>query len=376
MGLDERHKETKRVTLIGAVVNLVLSALQIIFGWLTHSQALFADGIHTLSDLVSDFLVLFSSSQASKKADKEHPFGHGRIETLGSVILSMMLVAVGVAIAIRAYFSFIHGTSQQPEMLALVFAAIAILAKELLFRYTLLTARKIHSSLLESNALHHRSDVYSSLVVFIGIAGQLLGLPYFDIGAAFLVSLLIINMGIKLNIKAFKELIDTSLKPELVKQLSSTIMSVDGVLGIQQLRTRSMGGLGFIDTDIQVDSKISVSEGHYIATCVEVKIKKSFPSIQDIKVHIDPYEEGDIHQQASLLPNREALLFQLDTVWAPIDGHSAIKSVNIHYHADSTEIDIILPLSFAQTSNNETAAALKKAALSLPFITKLNIYFA
>jgi len=363
------------VTLVGAAVNLVLSSVQIVFGWLTHSQALVADGVHTLSDLLSDFLVLFASSKASEKADDDHPYGHARIETLASVILGLMLMLIGFAIGVKGSFAIINKTIQQPESLALIFAAVAIISKELLFRYTIHFAKKIHSTLLESNAFHHRSDVFSSIVVFFGIGGQLLGIPYFDVAAAFVVAIMIINMGLRLSIKALKELIDTALEPKVVKQISTTVNNVSGVYGIHSLRTRSMGGFGCIDIDIEVNPKISVSEGHYIAIRVEKSIKDTFKNIHDVKIHIDPYEEDDLHHSMHQLPDRTELLFKLYDVWSSINDSEAIKNVNIHYLNNTIEIDLILPLEFAKENHRSTISDLKEATLAFPFVTKLRIFY-
>lgn len=376
MNLDERHKVTKKVTLVGAFTNFTLSVLQMVFGLLGHSQALFADGIHTLSDLVSDFIVLFASGKASQQADEEHPFGHARIETLASVLLGMILFFVGVSIAIRGTYSLYTNSVQQPEALALLFAAVGIALKEFLYRYTVYHAKKIHSTLLESNAWHHRSDALSSLIVFVGIGGQLLGIPYLDVAAAFIVAGFIIKMGLNLAFKAFKELIDTALEPELIENIHNTITSINGVYGIHQLRTRSMGGLGYIDVDLEVNPKISVSEGHYIAGCVEQKVKHDFPQIKDVKIHIDPYGEEDAHHQISQLPPRSKLLFNLYSAWSKVEESDNIKNINIHYHSNSIEVDIILPMSFASDEHREDIQNLKEITLSNDYIEKINIYFA
>lgn len=376
MDLNQRHKTTKRVTLVGAFTNVILSFLQIVFGWITHSQALIADGLHTLSDLVSDFLVLFASSKAKEKADENHPYGHARIETLASVVLGLLLAGVGFSIGAKGILSIINDTLEQPETLALAFAALAIVSKELLYRYTIHFAKKIHSSLLESNAYHHRSDVASSLVVFAGIGGQLLGIPYFDIAAAFIVALMIIRMGFKLALKAIKELIDTALEPELVNQIRSLVLKVKGVYGIHQLRTRSMGGLGYIDIDIEVNAKITVSEGHYIASCVEQAIKQNFKQIFDVKIHIDPYGEDGSHPSTQQLPSREDLLISLYEAWSTIHDSDILKNINIHYRSNSIEIDLILPLELVEKDNKSLISDLKTSTLSIPLIDKLNIYFA
>ena len=165
MEIEERYKITQRVTLTGAVVNCGLACLQITFGLLGKSQALLADGFHTLSDLCTDFIVLYASRRASKAADEDHPYGHGRIETLASMVLGAMLALVGVGIGIRGVESIFDPSPVNPETITIVFASLAIVAKESLYHYTLRAARATHSSMLEANAWHHRSDVLSSIVV-------------------------------------------------------------------------------------------------------------------------------------------------------------------------------------------------------------------
>lgn len=373
--LKQRHQITKHVTLIGALVNLIVSLLQIIFGWLSYSQALLADGVHTLSDLISDFLVLAASAHAQKQPDEDHPFGHARIETLASVALGLLLIFVAISIAIRGAFSVLDQNNITPDSYALFFAAIAIFSKEILFRYTLNKSKLIHSALLESNAWHHRSDVFSSLVVFAGIGGQLLGIAYLDIAAAFIVALMILKMGFKLSIKAFKELIDTALEPKTVKQIEDCIQAVNGVFHVHQLRTRSMGGLGYVDVDIEVNPKISISEGHFIATQVETSVKQQFNQIQDIKIHIEPFDHDDIHQQMNDFPTREKLLFNLYSALDTVHSSEIIKNVNIHYLPTHIEVDIILPIDMSKQKHQTSVQAIKNATLGVKFIEQINIYF-
>ena len=199
METEERYRITRKVTLTGAVVNCCLAALQITFGLLGKSQALLADGLHTLSDLSTDFIVLYASRRASKAPDEDHPYGHGRIETLASILLGGMLVMVGIGIAIRGVESIFNPSSTNPEAITIVFASLAIVAKEGLYRYTLHAARKAHSSMLEANAWHHRSDALSSIVVVIGISAQLLGVAHMDAVAAIILSAMILRMGFLLG---------------------------------------------------------------------------------------------------------------------------------------------------------------------------------
>ena len=157
MQAENRHGIIKKVTLLGALVNCLLAASQIVFGFIGQSQALLADGFHTLSDLSTDLIVLVAIEQSSKAADEDHPFGHGRIETLASVILGVILIGVGIGIAYRGIDSIFSPRAANPEIFTLLFAGLAIFAKEFLYRYTIRAAKQVHSTLLESNAWHHRS---------------------------------------------------------------------------------------------------------------------------------------------------------------------------------------------------------------------------
>ena len=262
---NDRYRITQRVTLTGAVVNCVLASLQVVFGVLGKSQALVADGIHTLSDLCTDFIVLYASRRSAKAADKSHPYGHGRIETLASMLLGAILGMVGIGIGIRGIDSIIHPTNVNPEAITLVFAGLAIAAKESLYHYTLRAARATHSSMLEANAWHHRSDALSSVVVVAGISAQLLGVPYMDATAAIIVAAMVALIGLRLARKALDELIDTSLEPELIQQVRALMQNLPSVTGVHNLRSRSMGGQGYLDAHIEVDSDLTVSEAHYIA---------------------------------------------------------------------------------------------------------------
>jgi len=221
----ERHRITQRVTLTGAAVNCVLASLQIVFGLLGKSQALLADGIHTLSDLSTDFIVLYASKRSSKAADTDHPYGHGRIETLASMLLGAILGMVGIGIGIRGVETIFNPQAFNPEAITIVFAGIAIVAKEGLYRYTLRAARATHSSLLESNAWHHRSDALSSIVVVIGISAQVMGVPYMDAVAAIIVACMISWMGLRLGRKALDELIDTGLDLDLIEQVRGAMQA-------------------------------------------------------------------------------------------------------------------------------------------------------
>ena len=375
MIIDRRHRVIKKITITGAIVNCLLATSQIVFGIIGHSQALLADGFHTLSDLLSDFIVLFAVSQSSAAADEEHPYGHGRIETLATVLLGFLLAAAGVGIGYRGIDSIIASQQTNPELITLVFAGLAIFAKEFLYRYTMKAAKQVHSSLLESNAWHHRSDALSSVVVLVGISAQLLGIPYMDIIAAIVVAIMIIIMGVRLTSKAFAELIDTSLDSELVGRVKSLIEGNASVRKVHSLRSRSMGGLGYVDAEIRVNPRLTVSEAHYIAFSLERAIKADFEQIIDVSIHVDPLTESG-HDSVTELPPRIEIEGMLAAAWQDLPCCDRIERIRLHYLRSQVEVDLVLPGSLSTADYSEQIDHLIDKAVDLKHIGKVNIYFS
>ncbi len=375
MEIEQRHKIVKRVTITGAVINCLLATSQIIFGIIGQSQALLADGFHTLSDLLSDFVVLFAVRQSSLAADEDHPYGHGRVETLATVLLGFLLVTAGLGIGYRGISSIIYAQQSNPELITLFFAALAIFAKEFLYRYTIRAAKHIHSRLLESNAWHHRSDALSSTVVLIGISSQLLGIPYMDALAAIVVAIMISVMGYKLTSKAFAELIDTSLDIELVEQVKSLILGNESVRKIHSLRSRSMGGLGYVDAEIRVNPRLSVSEAHHIAFSLEQAIKTSFAQIIDVSIHVDPLTESG-HDSVTDLPPRAEILEMLNSAWSDSPCSNQIEQIRLHYLQSQIEIDVILPGTLCSDEHTAQIDRMIEQTAGLKHIGKVNIYFS
>ncbi len=375
MDRTERHKITQRVTLTGAAVNCGLASLQIVFGLLGKSQALLADGIHTLSDLSTDFIVLYASSRSSRAADKDHPYGHGRIETLASMLLGAILAMVGIGIGLRGIDTIFNPLPYNPEAITIVFAAIAIVAKEGLYHYTRRAARITYSSLLESNAWHHRSDALSSIVVVIGISAQLMGIPYMDAVAAIIVAVMISWMGLRLGRKALDELIDTGLDLNLIEQVHGAMQANASVIGIHNLRSRSMGGLGYVDAHIEVDPDLTVSEAHYIAHHIEYQVKKQFPKIIDVQIHIDPLDDSIRESVLAGLPERQLIEQDLQQAWAGISESEEIVQTKLHYLDQLIEVDLVLPASMCTPTHAAGIGKLKAGASGLDYIGKVNVYY-
>jgi len=342
---SERYRETRRVTLIGSAIDLVLGVLKIIFGFAAHSQALIADGVHSLSDLATDFMVIYAAKHASKSADEKHPYGHGRIETVATVILGLALITVAVGIAWDAVDRLLHPDDLlQPGVLALVVAAISVLAKEWIYRYTLVVAKRLRSKMLQANAWHSRSDAISSIIVVVGVGGTMAGFPYLDAIAAVAVGLMIAKIGWDLSWNSLHELIDTALDAEEVEEIRREILSVEGVATLHMLRTRRMGSEALVDVHILVDPYISVSEGHQVGETMRRHLIEVFDDISDVMVHIDA-EDDEAAAPCLGLPLRERVLPQLRKGWRHIPAAAHIEREVLHYIDGAISVELLLPLS-------------------------------
>jgi cation diffusion facilitator family transporter len=306
----ERFAAAQKSTWVSIGINVLLTTLQMVGGFFAHSQALMADGLHSLSDLLSDVLVLYANRHGSRHADADHPYGHARIETAATLILGTFLAVLGAVLLVAAAMRLQHPEAMRAvNPVALAIAVLALVAKEGLFRYMLAVAKKVRSQMLVANAWHARSDAASSLVVIVGVAGNLLGFTFLDLVAAAVVGVMIAHMGGKLALEAMAELIDTGLDAEEVEAIRQTLLNIHGVRGLHELRTRKMADNALVDAHIMVDPKISVSEGHYIAESARHAVLKNH-HVMDVMVHIDP--EDDIQAKPNAhLPNRPGLLAHL-----------------------------------------------------------------
>lgn len=351
----QRYRASLRVTLTSVAANLALSVAQIVVGFLGKSQALVADGVHTLSDLLTDFLVLFALKHGRKDADEEHPYGHARIETAVTLILGIVLAAVGVGIAVSAGLKLARGQAfVTPSAITLWIALGTLAAKEVLYHYTMRVANRFDSSMLRANAWHHRSDAVSSLVVVAGIGGALLGFAYLDSIAAIVVALMILKIGGELAWQALKELIDTGLSHQDLESIRGAILSVDGVKALHLLRTRRVGGGAMADVHIIVDDRLSVSEGHQIGEAVRAKLIGEFP-ITDVTVHIDTEEDVD-RPSCDGLPLRDEVQQRLQRYFADIPQSSRIERITLHYTGGRIVVELVLPRAAAP--DDATARAL------------------
>jgi cation diffusion facilitator family transporter len=261
---ERRYRETQRVTWLGTLADALLAVLKVTFGVIGQSQALIADGLHSLADVAADLIVLFAARHGREGPDADHPYGHARIETAAAVAMGVILflIALGLmADAVVRLFNPAHLLA--PGWMPLFIAALALLVKEILYQYTMVLARRHRSQLLRANAWHHRSDSVSSLVVLVGVGGTLAGLHYLDAIGAVVVGLMIIHVAWELSWHAVRELIDTGLEQERVEAIRRAILTVDGVKALHKLRSRRMGADALVDVHILLTfPEVSVSEGH------------------------------------------------------------------------------------------------------------------
>lgn len=363
----ERHRAARRSTWISVAVNVILSTLQIVIGVFSKSQALIADGIHSFSDLLSDFMVLYANRHSSRGADQEHPYGHARIETAATLLLGIFLVGVGIALLWSAGIKLQDPARMvQVHPAALVMAAITLVSKETLFRYLMGVAKRVRSRMLAANAWHSRSDAAASLVAVVGISGNLAGYRFLDLLAAALVGFMIARMGWRLGYGALSELVDTGLSEEEVAQIRNTLIETPGVRGLHDLRTRKMADQALVDAHVLVDPRISVSEGHYIAEQARKRVLQHHHVI-DVMVHIDP--EDDAGAEPSLhLPDRDSLLRYLEQ---RLEGAlpPGQKTV-LHYLDGKVEAEVFLDRSFC-----DLPGSLQELQRRLDILLANNEYF-
>ena len=356
----------KQITLIGAIVNLFLAIFKITIGTIGNSHALVADGVHSFADLLSDALVWFATHFGAQAADVEHPYGHKRIETVATVFLSLLLMLAGFGIVIDAAEHLYLADQLRPSYYVLLAAMISVVANEILYRYTNHVGLRINSALLKANAWHHRSDAASSIVVLVGVTGSLFGLIYLDALAAIIVGIMVLIMGWQFGWSSLLELIDTGADEETLEKIQHIIVSSSGVREVHQLRTRSMAGNMLVDVHVQVDPRISVSEGHHIAQQVHFVLMREFENIVDVIVHIDP-EDDEIHPPSLHLPSREDLLPLIQKACQDLPQ---AKHITLHYLAGQLEVDMALGAEMIKNADHfsQLQVAYTNALKQIPFV--------
>ncbi|MEA3395677.1 MAG: cation diffusion facilitator family transporter [Pseudomonadota bacterium] len=329
---NEEQRQALRSTWVSVWVNIFLASAQVTIGFFARSQALIADGIHSLSDLVADGVVLFAARHSHAEADETHQYGHARFETAASLAIGLILLATGIGMVWSAGVKLHAGVGMDAvHPIALATAALTLVAKEGLFRYMRRIGERLKSSLLIANAWHARADAASSLVVAVGIGANLMGYHSMDAVAAIIVGFMISKAGWEFSVEAFHGLTDHALDPEEIERIRQTILSVDGVRDQHGLRTRRMGDWAVIDVHIEVDTHLSVSEGHYIAETISARVKTEH-RVAECTVHIDPGTVRHLDRLLALPPRTQVQALVQQVVQTP-------ATLQLHYLDSGLEVE-------------------------------------
>lgn len=288
---SEFQKVANRVSFITIVGNVMLSVIKLLAGIIAHSSAMISDAVHSASDVFSTIVVIIGIKLASKEPDKEHPYGHERLECVAAIILAVVLFITGLGIGLEALKNILQGnynSLQVPGVLALAAAIVSIASKEGMYWYTRYYAKKIDSSALMADAWHHRSDAFSSIGALIGIGGARLGFPIMDSVASLVIFLFIVKAAVDIFKDAMDKMVDHSCDAETEKQIYDCVMKNEKVLGIDLLQTRIFGNKIYVDVEIQADALCTLKEAHNIAEAVHDEIEHDFPKVKHIMVHVNP----------------------------------------------------------------------------------------
>ena len=337
---DLKNNPGVRIIAIGALANLVLAALKIAGGIAGRSTALVADGIHSLSDLLTDGVVLFTHKIGQLPADENHPYGHGRAETIGATLVGAVIIAAGFGLAYHSWEIINIGTFNIPLIPAAVAALASIATKEILFRYTRVVGEETNSPSLIANAWHHRSDAISSIAALVGIGGAMAGYPIMDPIAAIIVSILIVKVGYDIAFKGLRDLMDTALNETETRRIEIMINNLPGVIQTHNLRTRRIGGEVLMDVHILVDHEASVTEGHHIAENVRRELIRAMDNVQDVLVHVDT--EDDDTFESIYWANRFYLEKQVDPIIDSMKDIQERTHLRAHYHGGKTTLEVFI----------------------------------
>lgn len=296
---NEFQRVANKVSVITIIGNVILSIFKLMAGFIAHSGAMISDAVHSASDVFSTFVVMIGVRMSTKDSDKEHPYGHERLECVAAILLAFVLFLTGLAIGIKAItniFSGDYADLQVPGMLALVAAIVSILGKEAMYWYTRHYAKKIDSGALMADAWHHRSDAFSSIGALIGIGGARMGYPVMDSVASLIIFFFILKAAYDIFKDAMDKMVDHACDEETETQMRACVMEHEQVLGIDMLQTRIFGNKIYVDVEIQVNGDYTLREAHSIAEDVHEQIEENFPKVKHIMVHVNPGEEENINK--------------------------------------------------------------------------------
>lgn len=288
---EYQHSAIK-TSIISLVANFLLTGFKLAAGFVAHSSSMISDAIHSASDVISTIIIMIGIKIAGKDEDKEHPYGHERLECIASILLSVVLALIGLKIGYDGVLGLInktYETVEAPGTLALIAALVSIVVKEAMYHYTIHVAKRIESSALKADAWHHRSDALSSIGALIGIGASKLGFAPGDAIASIIICGFIIKAAVEIFIEAVNGMVDKSLSSSDIQAFEATVMSIDGVKKIDSLKTRAFGNRQYIDIEIAVDGDMTLKEAHEIAEAVHDKLEHDFPKVKHVMVHENPY---------------------------------------------------------------------------------------
>jgi cation diffusion facilitator family transporter len=345
---EKRFQASKKVTIIGAVANVILSTGKILAGVFGNSPVMIADGVHSASDLVSDAVVVWGMQLGKASADEDHPYGHGRFETLATLFLAFALFAVAIGIIVDAVDRL--GSPElitPPELIALWAAVLSIIIKEGLYHYTVIVGRKYNAKAIIANAWHHRSDAISSVAALAGIGGAMLGLPLLDPVAAVAVAVIVGKMGLEFARDALKEFSDSAIDESIQKSIKEMVATIPEVQDAHFLKGRQMGSDILIDVHIEVHPFISVSEGHQIAEKVRYTLLKQIKEVNDVMVHVDTVDDHAI--LVPVLHSRREMLEKIEQTKKSFLKIVALENLSLHYIPEGIIINLSISLDSAAT---------------------------
>jgi len=290
---DSFEREATKVSMVSIIGNIILSVLKLIAGIVAKSQAMISDAVHSSSDVFSSIIVIVGVKISSKESDKEHPYGHERLECVAAIVLATILSITGIGIGYFAVAKIIHGDYQSmeiPGVLALVAAIVSILVKEAMYWYTRYHAKRIDSNALMADAWHHRSDALSSVGALIGIGFARIGFPIMEPIASIVICIFILKASIDIFKDAIDKMVDKACSSEFEEELTEFVLKQDGVLGIDLLHTRMFGNKIYVDLEISADGEKPLKETHAIAEKVHDNLEINYPKIKHIMVHVNPKE--------------------------------------------------------------------------------------
>ncbi|MED5434452.1 MAG: cation diffusion facilitator family transporter [SAR324 cluster bacterium] len=363
---DLSEKHALKVTLLGLAANLILALAKGFIGIIANSSALIADAGHSVSDLLSDGITLWAVRMSSIPKDKNHPYGHGKFETVGSFIIALLLLFTGIGVAGHVFNRM--DASVVPGTIALWMAGIAIIVKEALFHVTRMVGRRTGSRVLMANAWHHRSDAISSVAALLGIAGAQLGIPLMDPIAGMLVAGLIIKTGIDIGYESIRELTDETVEEDVISELGKIMSGIEGVDHYHEMRARRMGPNLLVDMHIQVDSMMSISAAHQVAERVRLEILEKLPAVNEVLVHVDAEDDhvgdegSELLQDIVLMRPQGEIENDVKKVLAEIPEIQGITHIYCHYLNQklTVQVNILLDAEMRIRDAQKIASAARR----------------